>query len=337
VVRLLKEVASRGPVLLTRFIAEGNFHSLTASQRYAILMSQPAKHAKSAADYDCLAHAAIEAGNLGEALEHARAALASDGRGCQFKRQYAVVELLLRLEKAGEATKTAKRWATATEPSPEQIATMAELLAKYGCQASADSLFVHALEAKNLSSQQRFGLMCRRAVVHQGLERWRMLIDATAVVPTDSAGRRRCLEMVLSDLNELSLAEVAGQLAERTEDPRLKAELLLRQADLSQSLEVRGRLGWQVYQAGQLPEDRFDSVCIAWNSAKQPERVIELAESQLRSGKRLGWEVLQELEIAYRAAGRDADAQRAASADPEPPLQEPTPSRRNRGGGMGMF
>ena len=204
---------------------------------------------------------------------------------------------------------------------------MAELLAKYGQRPAADELFVRALAAKDLAPQRRFALMSRRAVIHEGQERWRMLMDAAELVPIDSPGREQCLEMILADLNQPGQAEVAGQLAARTHDPRLRAGLMLRQADLSESVEAEADLDWQVYQAGQLPPDRFSSAYVAWNQANRPERVIEAAQRQLRSGKPLlGPTELRELEAAYRAVGCDRDAQRAATSDPEPPAPGPSPA-----------
>ena len=324
IVALLKEVARQGPAPLARFIAEGNFSSLQPAQRYAILMSQPVERL-TAEDWDCLARAAVAAGKLDEALGHARAAL-GHGRGGQFDHHYAVVELLLRLEKGAKAVETAKGWALFAAPSAEQLAAMAELLAKYGRRPAADEFFVRALAAKDLTPQQRFALVCRRAVIHEGQERWRMLMDATELVPIDSPGRDECLEMILADLNQPGQAEVAGQLAARTHDPRLWTGLMLRQADLTASLGTKADLEWQVYQAGRLPADQFFFAFTAWNGAGQPERVIEAAEQRLRNGKLLGPMELQGLEAAYRAVGRERDAQRAATRDPDPPARGPSPA-----------
>ena len=130
-------------------------------------------------------------------------------------------------------------------------------------------------------------------------------------------------------------------MAGRTSDPQLKAALLLRQAELSDDLDAQADLYWQVYQSGQLPENQFDPAYRAWNAAKQPERVIEAAEQWLRSGKPLSRQTtaLADLVTAYRAVGRDRDAQRAATSDPEPPASGPpapnNPRRREqRGAGL---
>jgi hypothetical protein len=273
-----------------------------------------------AADWDCLAAAATDAGRLEEALLHAQTAMARSSGSRQFDRHFNLVELLLRLEKAGEATDAAKRWAAAPSPTPEQRAAMAELLAKYGRREPADELFAQALAAKDLAPQQRYGILCRRAMIHQGLDRWQILLDAADAVPADSVGRRQCLELVVTELSEAGHAEVAGQLAKRTRDPQLKSGLKIRQAELTVDFAVAADLYWQIYQAGGLAETNFYLAFLAWNHAIQPQRVVEVAELWLRSGKRFS-EPYAHLELAhaYRLLGRDADAQRLSTGDPEPP------------------
>jgi hypothetical protein len=338
-VTLLKEVARQGMGPLIREVSEENFPSLSPVQQYEILSCQPVK-TLTAAEQDRLAQVAAKAGRLGEALAHAQAALLRGNGERQFERHYAVVELLLRLEKTGEAVKTARRWAAAVDATPEPLAAVAELLAKYGAQPPADELFVRALAAKELAPQRRFGLMCRRAAIQQGLRRWQLLLDAAEAVPAASPGRRQCLEMIVAELVDPSQAEVAAQLAGRTHDPDLKAGLMLTQAELSTSPEDRAEIYWQIYKVGRLPGQNFNSAFNAWNLAKQPQRVIEAAEQGLRSGRRLGPQTeLGELTFAYRAVGCELDARRAASADPEPPESPKSPpgrDRRSRGQGMGM-
>jgi hypothetical protein len=252
------------------------------------------------------------------------------------------VELLLRLEKTDEAIQTARQWATGSEPSPEQLAAMAELLAKYGRRPAADELFARALAAKDRTPEQRFDLLYRRAVIHEGPERWRMLIEAAEVAPADSPGRRQCLDMILGDLNEPSQAEVAVQLAGRTQEPGFKAELMLRQADLTTNLDAKADLDWQVHQAGLLPEDRFYPACVLWNNANHPERVIAAVEQRLQSKEpQISEGELHELAAAYLMVGRSRDAQRATTSDVEPPAREQSPPAREplppggiHGGGM---
>ena len=162
-------------------------------------------------------------------------------------------------------------------------------------------------------------------------------------LPADSPGRRQCMQWITAELTEPSQAEVAAQLAVRAPDAAIKAQLLLAQAGLTASIEERAALYWEVAQLGQLSDADFYPAYAAWNAVGKPERVIEVAEARLRSGKwwRLDAERL-ELAVAYRAAGRHLDARRAATTDPEPPQpsERPEPRRNHRlqsqatGGGM---
>lgn len=337
-VTVLKDMARQGLSLLARGVNEDNFPSLSAVQRYEVLSCLPVEIV-TAADRDCLAQAAAKAGRLNESLAHAQAALQSGNGDRQFERHCAVVELLLRLERANEAVETAQRWAAAPHIAPEQLAAMAELLAKHGSQSTADALFIRSLAGKELTPQERFGLICRRAALCQAERRWQLLLEAAETMPADSAGRHQCLAMIVAELVEPRQAEVAAQLAGRTQDPELKSALMLKQAELSAGPEDQAEIYWQLFEASRLADKCFDSACSAWIRAQQPQRVIEAVERWLRCGKRLSPQAeLQELAIAYRLVGREADARRAASNDPEPPENRKSPSGRNRRDlGTGMF
>ncbi len=227
---------------------------------------------------------------------------------------------------------------------------MAELLAKYGRRQPADRLFVQALAAKGLAAREQFGLLCRRAEINQGPKRWRILMDAAAAAPAGSPGRRQPVEAILAELTEPGQMEIAAELAGRAPGAEVKAALLLRQAELTDDADAQAELYWRVYTSGQLPENQFDAAYRAWNAARQPQHVIEAAEQWLRAGNSfaLNTTALVDLAVAYRAVGRDRDAQRAATGEPEPsPLQRPSPGRSHRSGrgtggmsgmgGMGMF
>ena len=163
VVTLLKNMARQGLGRLVREVREENFPSLSPAERYRIMSCQP-DDTLVAQDRDDLARLAAELGRLDEALAHAQAALQSGSGAGQFERQCMVVDLLARLGKTAEAAENARRWATATGATTEQLTAMGELLAKSGNEAAGDELFVRALAAKQLTRQQRFGVMCRRAL-----------------------------------------------------------------------------------------------------------------------------------------------------------------------------
>ena len=79
-VALLKDVGRQGFGRLARQATEANFPSLSAAQRYEVLLCQP-DETRTAADRDRLAQAAAKAGRLDEALAQARAALAAGSTG----------------------------------------------------------------------------------------------------------------------------------------------------------------------------------------------------------------------------------------------------------------
>ncbi|MCX7426562.1 MAG: hypothetical protein NTW96_13180, partial [Planctomycetia bacterium] len=317
-------------------VNEGNFPSLSPAQHYAILSALPAK-TLTAADRDRLSGLAAEAGRLDEALAHAQAALSRDKGGRRFERHRAVVGLLLKLERAGEAEETARRWAASSDPTPEQRATMAELLARHGRQPVAEELFVAALGAKYLAPERRFGLLCRRAAVAKGRQRWDLLLEAARIVPAESPARDQCLDTIDAELVDPSQAEAAAQLAAAAKDPRIKASLLLAEARLHIDPKRRAEAYWQVYKLGWLSDDLAYAACYAWNSSGEPRRVIEFAETRLRNGKGLSLDVSRALETAYRAAGRERDARRAAPGDPEPTDRTQGSPARDAGQGGGMF
>jgi hypothetical protein len=315
---------------------------LSVAQRYEILSCQPVE-TLTAADRDRLAQAAATSLRLGEALVHARAALAAGGAGsadgASFERQRVVVDLLLQLKRSAEAAETVRHWAAAARPAPEQLAEMAECLAARGCREPADELFAAALAGnQGLAPQQRFRLTCRQAAIHQGLRRWQLWLAAAAAAPADSPGRRQCIEWITAELTEPSQAEVAAQLALRAPDAAMKAQLMLAEADLTASPEERAALYRKVQQLGRLADGDFAHAYAAWNAVGKPEQVIDVAEARLRNGKWAGYGPERlELALAYRAVGRHLDALRAETTDPEPAEESPPP-RPNRGlQGGGMF
>ena len=193
---------------------------------------------------------------------------------------------------------------------------MAELLARHGRQAVAEELFVAALEANDLAPERRFGLLCRRAAVAKGRQRWELLLEAARIVPAGSPGRRQCLDAIDTELTDRSQAEVAAQLAAGAEDPELKAAILLVEARLHVSMSQRADAYLRVLQArpaarGADPRGVFRLEL--GRRASAGDRIGRIATARGAAVEPGGD---GELETAYRAAGRD-DARRAASDDPE--------------------
>jgi hypothetical protein len=314
----LLEVAQSGLPELLRFVTAGNFPSLTAVERYAILSLQD-EATRTAQDGDRLADAAIAAGKEDQALQHVEAALERGGPGPdEFARHRRRIELWLRRGRAEEAVNAARQWARAADRRPDNLATLAELLAAHAQQEPADVLFARAGQASSLAVDDRYALLRRWAAVRQGVARCEKLIEAAVLQPAGSPARRECVDLLRRELATAAHAETAGQLAAKTADAELAAELAFRQAELTPSVIQAAALLWQLVESEQLGDARLAYACQTWNRADQSTRVIEACETALRARRGLSPAAAVELAIAYRTAGRQRDAQRAASRDPQP-------------------
>jgi hypothetical protein len=333
----LRQVAAGQATGLTRFIAGGNFPGLKAGELYDILSRQP-QSKRNAVDLDRLANVAMEAGQFKEALAHTDAALAlgaADGR--RFERTRLRNELLLRVGQTDDANEAVNAWSAEEIRPAEQLATMGEILAKYGQRVRADKLFTQALSQDDLEPGRRYELLLRLANIHGGVRRWKALLEAASLQPADSAARRECLDTVLIEFDRPAHAEIAGSLADAAKDPQIELELRFRQAELTPDWNESSEIVWAVHESGRLPHERLAWACRRWNDADQPNRVIEAAESRLRFGRPLPDDVPIQLEAAYRSVGRKNDAKRAATIDPEmTPATSATPGRNpsQRGGGF---
>ena len=76
---------------------------------------------------------------------------------------------------------------------------------------------------------------------------------------------------------------------------------------------MAAELVWTLHRAGQLGADRLAWACQVWNAAGQLQRVIDVCEAELRAGRVLPPDAIDQLAQAYRAANRHQDARRAAS------------------------
>ncbi len=331
---LLRKVAASRATALARLVAEGHFRTLRPEELYAILSAMPESR-RSAEDEDRLAAAARAAGRLKEALAHAQAAIAKvDSSRGSGPRHRTLVELHLKLGQAEAARAAARKWASAEDRAAEDLAVMAELLARYAQAQPADDLFAKALAERKLARKERYRLMKRWAETSQGVPRWQRLVEAAELAQAGSEERRACLDALLAELQGAARAEVAAQLAAATGCRDLKAALLLRQAELARDQDVASDLAWRVYCMGQLDEERLAWADRLWSAADQPRRTIEACEAVLRGGKRLPGSAAIGLARAYRAVGRRADAQRALTRDAEPAPPAPAAPRGGRGGGF---
>jgi hypothetical protein len=332
----LRRAAASQAADLARFVGEKKLTWLEPRERYEILLARP-EALRGAADWEHLARAAAESGLWKEALEHLEKALATpvlDAR--RFPCERLRVEVLFRLNRLEDAIRAARRWSSRPGASAEQLASMAELLADCRQVACADELFRQGLDRPGLPADERFGLLWRRAAIHRGRPRWQILLEAATVVPAGSPARQRTMSALTSELNDAEYAPDAGALAQGTGDPQLRAQLRLRQAELSSAPSEAADLLWGLYQDRRLPEDRLEWAGSTWNRAGQPQRTIEAIEAWFRAEGEFPPAVLPQLADAYRAAGRAADARRATTSDELSPASptNSTPGRSPSGGGM---
>jgi hypothetical protein len=125
------------------------------------------------------------------------------------------------------------------------------------------------------------------------------------------------MDLLRRELATAAQAETAGQLAAKTADVELAAELIVRQAELTPDVSQAAALLWQLYEAKRLEAARLGWACQTWNLAGQGARVIGACETELRAGRRLSPATAAELAAAYRAEHRDLDAKRAGSSSAE--------------------
>jgi tetratricopeptide (TPR) repeat protein len=327
ILEALRQVAAGEATALTRFIDRANFPSLDAGLLLDILARQP-KGTRSAADLDRLGEAATDAGWYEEALTYTELALAKGGSDVrQFQRNQRWIELLLRLERADEAIEWLNAWSENGKRIGEQLAAMAEILARYGHGTTADKLFAKALDNADLTRPRRYELLVRQAEIHTNERRWRILLEAASLQAPDSAQRGQCLAKVLTELDwGVVHAEMAGVLADEAEDLQIRRELRLRQAELTASPAESAEILWGVFKSGRLPESRLAWACRRWNDAARPNYVIQAAENRLRSSHQLSHDVRMELAVAYRSQGQLGDSQRASTSD-RPPSRNTTGRR----------
>ena len=159
--------------------------------------------------------------------------------------------------------------------------------------------------------------------LRQGVARCEKLLEAAAIKPPGSPERRECVDRIRNELQTPANAGAVGQLATRTKDAELSAELLIRQSELTTDAGLAAEILWKLYRAGQLDDVRLGWACQIWNLAKHPQRVIEACESTMRVGGELPVAALTELAMSYTAEHRDVDARRAASRDTEPAVALP--------------
>ena len=164
------------------------------------------------------------------------------------------------------------------------------------------------------------------------------MLAAAVLKPSGSRERRECVDLLRRELATAAQAETAGQLAAKTADAELAAELVFRQAELTPDVSQAAALLWKLYEARRLDAARLAWACQTWNLAGQGVRVIRACEAELRAGRRLSPAIAAELAVAYRAEQRELDAKRAGSSDAESvPAATPAVIPAGQAGSGGFF
>ncbi len=331
VLHWLAEVAESPAADLTRFIAQGDFPGLTTAETYELLARQPTAQ-RTASDWERLAHAAFQAGRHEQALAHAQSAIEAY-RPAPHPWALEKIRLLalLALGKKDQAAALVAAWTGNWPGSPIDRVEIADRLVAHGLKAEALRVYDQALASPHLAPRVRSDLLRRRADVQVGLARWRSLLETSRLLLEAEEKDKKSapksayqvqeplllplpFRVLLAELNHPDHAAAAEALAAEAKHPLLRTHLLIRQAELTADPELAAAVLQRAAQPGPLPDEYVPWACSRWNATGRHALVIRELEGRLRAGKRL-WEThLALLEQAYRAAGREQDALRAASS-----------------------
>jgi len=332
VVELLKRAARSGNADLLTPVADRSFAMLPDRVLYEILLEQPVAR-RGLADCDNLTRLALRSGKPAEALGHLTSAIEKSGQhASNVERERLLVELLLDTRHAPAAVARAEEFAARPGVEPEQLVSLAETLHARGEPGAAKTLMKQALSFPEVIAERRQRLLHRRAEMESGLVRWRTLLEAMASLPAGSPLRGSSSAMILNDLNDPHQVELAGILAGEVQEQWLKAALLLRQAEFYAAMsnfDAAVDIGWGLYQARQLPDDRTEWLCRQLAAARRYDQLIQAVETRLRSGADVDKTLLESLAEAYFAVDRP-DAARRVRTDAGDVRSDPQNANRNR-------
>lgn len=324
----LAQVVEGPAAELTRFIALGEFPGLTASETYELLARQPVAQ-RTAGDWERLAQAALQAERFELALSHAESAVAAY-RPTPHPWSLEKTRLLARLAlgRNDQAAALVAAWTDKWPATPIDRVEMADRLAAHGLKAEAARVYDQDLAAPALALGVRVDLLRRRADVQTGLARWRSLLEAANLILDDEKEKSpeqaatdysypllpAPFQVLLAELNHPRDAAAADALAAEARHPVLRTYLLVLRAQLTPDPEASAAALDQAAKLGPLPGEFMFWACARWNGTGRHAQTIRQLEGWLRAGRPL-WEThLALLEEAYRAAGREQDALRAASS-----------------------
>ncbi|MBI3864156.1 MAG: hypothetical protein HY290_19915 [Planctomycetia bacterium] len=340
IVALLTDVARSGASDLIRNIADGAFLHLGSREMYAVLREVP-ENLRTPSDWDRLARVAARSAMPAEAVRHLEKAIAAAGpAGDSPARARMHVQLLVEAGQLPAAVERARSRLTRDDVAAEDFPALADLLAGAGAQKEARGLITAALAHKGAVGLVRQRLLTRRADFETGLARWRTLVEAASLLPAGSELRPAAITQIVRELAQADEAHLAGNLAEQAKDPQTAVILWLAQAEGEVEHANRAAaadIGWKLYEANQLPVDRYGWFIGLLQAARQHERLIWFVEDRLRAGDAVEADVLHTiLPQAYEALGRK-DAAIRARTHPIPPAQPDRNNQRMPGMGGGFF
>lgn len=336
IVSLLTDVARSAAGDLIRNISDGAFLHVSAREMYAVLLEVPERQ-RTPADYDHLSRMAERAGQPEAAIRHLRSAIEKEKPASDTPdRTRRLVQMLLAANQPAAAVELARTRSNREDIAAEQIPALADILARGGEKQPAHQLIVAALSRPQATGITREELLMGRAEFEVALIRWRTLIEAASLLPEKSNQRLPIVARVVREMAQAEEFDLAGQLAHETKDQEIAAGLWLAQAENEvqrANAAAAADICWNLYEARQLPSDRYGWFLSHLHTASQHERVIWFVEDRLRAGEAVDFEAMHSIvPLAYEALGRTDDANRART-QPRPPA--PQPAGRFQRGGMG--
>ena len=320
IVALLTPVVSQAPAELAQGVNTRTFPDLGPQALHALLSLRP-EATRGVRDWEQLAETSRQELNLERAVNEMLKAMELAGQATDtgsltaFERERLLETWLIELQRLPEALTRINAFATRPTTSPEQIATLAELLNAYRQTKEARRFLDLALAHPSATGVRRAPLLKILATGQTGPARWRALLEATALLRLHSGNRQETLDELIREL-DVSQVKLVGTLADETQDRPLRTALLRHQIalyDKSLDFKAAADIAWRLHTEGLPPAD-FHWLCQHLSRADQSDRLISLLEARLQTTWPLHAIEYDWLATAYNNTGRLADAHRARTS-----------------------
>ena len=309
-------VAASDAVELTRLIGRDLFPFVSDEDYHRLLQRQP-EVTRTAADLERLARAAKQVGLPEQALAHISAALdPTRGEPRNFDRELLRLELLLQLASWAKGVAAAQAVADDAASLPDELAQMANALARAEQPREADALLAQAIAHPRAMPWQQLQYTLRRAALTSRMPRYRLLLAAAEQFPkAPRTWSQHALDLLLRELYEARDALAAAQLDEVANGDEAHVALRLCRAELTDGVGRKGELAAELLKSRQIPADKLAWCLQCLNAAGRYQETIAEVERMLRADMAVSFDLQQTLASAYHAVGRDADALRASTED----------------------